>query len=266
MNHGICRASFAAVACALAFSATAQITTVKVTGGTAEGVTAANGIASFKGLPFAAPPTGERRWKKPQPPIAWQGVKHATDFGPSCMQDAAMLQFMQSPPSMSEDCLYLNVWTPAKSDRERLPVMVWIYGGGFAAGATSSPTYDGAPLAAKGVVLVSVAYRVGAFGFLAHPELSRESGKGSGNYGLQDMVAGLQWVRDNIAAARTLPADKVQAGQGPGLGGGFWPVDDGDVLPGDQYVLYSQGHFNDTPVLIGTNSDEGALFIRAGVR
>ena len=346
MNHVVCRASFAAVACALAFSATAQITTVKVTGGTAEGVTAANGIASFKGLPFAAPPTGERRWKKPQPPIAWQGVKHATDFGPSCMQDAAMLQFMQSPPSMSEDCLYLNVWTPAKSDRERLPVMVWIYGGGFAAGATSSPTYDGAPLAAKGVVLVSVAYRVGAFGFLAHPELSRESGKGSGNYGLQDMVAGLQWVRDNIAAfggdarnvtifgesaggiavsmlaaspaakglfhkaisesggsfapsrraqeggmnvptlaaaesmgqqfvtklgasniaaARTLPADKVQAGQGPGLGGGFWPVDDGDVLPGDQYVLYSQGHFNDTPVLIGTNSDEGALFIRAGV-
>jgi carboxylesterase type B len=124
----------------------------------------------------------------------------ASDFAPSCMQDAAMLQFMQSPPSMSEDCLYLNVWTPAKTARERLPVMVWIYGGGFAAGATSSPTYDGARLAAKGVVLVSVAYRVGAFGFLAHPELSRESGKGSGNYGLQDMIAGLKWVHDNIAA------------------------------------------------------------------
>ena len=345
MNHWLRRASLTAAACALCSSAAAQITNVKVTGGAVEGSTN-NSIASFKGIPFAAPPTGERRWKKPEPVIAWQGVKKASDFAPSCMQDAAMLQFMQSPPSMSEDCLYLNVWTPAKSSSERLPVMVWIYGGGFAAGATSSPTYDGTRLAAKGVVLVSVAYRVGAFGFLAHPELSRESGKGSGNYGVQDMIAGLTWVQDNIAAfggdarnvtifgesaggiavsmlaaspyakglfhkvisesggsfapsrraqeggelvptlaaaesmgqqflsklgagniaaARALAADKVQAGQGPALSGGFWPVDDGDVLPGDQYVLYSQGHFNDTPVLVGTNSDEGALFIRGGV-
>ncbi len=345
MNHWFRRACFAAAVCVSSFSAVAQVMTVEVAGGVVDGA-AANGIAAFKGIPFAAPPTGELRWKKPQPVIAWQGVKMASDFAPSCMQDAAMLQFMQSPPSMSEDCLYLNVWTPAKTARQRLPVMVWIYGGGFAAGATSSPTYDGTRLAAKGVVLVSVAYRVGAFGFLAHPELSRESGKGSGNYGLQDMIAGLEWVHDNIAAfggdarnvtifgesaggiavsmlaaspaakglfqkaisesggsfapsrraqeggenvptlavaeamgqqflaklgastlaaARALSADKIQAGQGPGLGGGFWPVDDGDVLPGDQYVLYSHGHFNDTPVLIGTNSDEGALFIRGGV-
>ena len=213
-------------------------------------------------------------------------------------------------------------------------------------GTTAAAVYDGARLTEKGVVLVSVAYRVGALGFLAHPELSRESGKGSGNYGMQDMIAGLQWVKDNIAAfggdpgnvtifgesagglavsmlagspyakglfhkvisqsggwfapsrrgmeggqqvpslavaeamgqeflgklgaasiaaARALPAEKIQEALGPGLAGGFWPVDDGDVLPGDQYVLYSQGRFNDTPVLIGTNSDEGALFIQGGV-
>src|SRR6185295_13264432 len=221
MNHWHRRArqaaaaALATAACALAFSAAAQMTTVKVTGGTAEGSTN-NGIATFKGIPFAAPPTGERRWKKPQPAVAWQGVKHATDFAPSCMQDAAMLQFMQSPPSMSEDCLYLNVWTPARTSGERLPVMVWIYGGGFAAGATSSPTYDGAPLAAKGVVLVSVAYRVGAFGFLAHPELSRESGKGSGNYGMQDMIAGLQWVKDNIAAFGGDPGNVTIFGESAG--------------------------------------------------
>jgi para-nitrobenzyl esterase len=100
---------------------------------------------------------------------------------------------------VSEDCLYLNVWTPAKKPAEKVPVIVWIYGGGFSGGSTSIPMYDGMNFAKKGVVLVSVAYRVGPFGFLAHPELSRESGKGSGNYGLEDMIAGLKWVKDNIA-------------------------------------------------------------------
>jgi para-nitrobenzyl esterase len=340
--HGIC---VGVAACAFVSAAGAEVLTAKVAGGQVEGV-AAGGISSFKGIPFAAPPVGALRWKKPQPVVAWSGVKRATAFGASCMQDAAMLQFTQAPPGVSEDCLYLNVWTPAKAAGDKLPVMVWIYGGGFAAGTTASATSDGTRLAQKGVVLVSVAYRVGAFGFLASPELSKESGKGSGNYGLQDMIAGLQWVKDNIAAfggdptnvtifgesaggiavsmlgaspaakglfakaisesggsfapsrrgdeggqnvptlavaeaagqaffgklgaaslaaARARPADEIQAGQGPGLGTGFWPVDDGDVLPGDQYVLYTQGKFNDTPVLIGSNSDEGALFVRGGV-
>src|SRR5689334_20530300 len=181
-----------------AWRADAEVLTARVTGGQVEGV-AANGIVAFKGIPFAAAPVGELRWKKPQPVVAWSGVKKAAAFGASCVQDAQMLQFVQAPPAVSEDCLYLNVWTPAKAAGDKLPVMVWIYGGGFAAGTTASRTYDGTGLAKKGVVLVSVAYRVGAFGFLAHPELSKESGKGSGNYGLQDMIAGLQWVKANIA-------------------------------------------------------------------
>jgi para-nitrobenzyl esterase len=345
MNQWLGRACFALAACAASFTAAAEVLTAKVTGGQVQGV-AVNGSVAFKGIAFAAPPVGELRWKKPQPVAAWQGVRAANAFAPSCMQDAAMLGVQQAPPGVSEDCLHLNVWTPAPSASDRLPVMVWIYGGGFAIGTTSAALYDGTRLAEKGVVLVSVAYRVGAFGFLAHPELSRESGKGSGNYGLQDMIAGLAWVRDNIAAfggdpnnvtifgesagaiavsmlaaspyakglfhkaisesggsfapsrrameggqtvpalalaeaagkrflddlgaptiaaARSLPAEQIQQAQGPGLAGGFWPVDDGDVLPGDQYVLYSEGRFNDTPVLIGSNSDEGALFVRGGV-
>ena len=173
----------AALLGALSLTATAQVTTARVSGGQVEG-TAANGVESFKGIPFAAPPVGALRWKKPQPVVAWSGVKKANAYAPACMQDPNMLKFIGAPEGASEDCLYLNVWTPAKTASERLPVMVWIYGGGFAAGSTSSATYDGTRLAQKGVVLVSVSYRVGAFGFLAHPDLSRESGKGSGNYGL----------------------------------------------------------------------------------
>src|SRR5438874_8010392 len=115
------------------------------------------------------------------------------------MQDPMFPQIFAAPPEMSEDCLYLNVWTPAKTPSDNLPVMVWIYGGGFVGGQTSVPMYDGTKLAEKGVVLVSVAYRLGVFGFLAHHELTRESGKGSGNYGLQDQIAGLRWVKANIA-------------------------------------------------------------------
>jgi para-nitrobenzyl esterase len=224
--------------------------------------------------------------------------------------------------------------------------MVWIYGGGFSAGLTDSPSYDGTAFAKQGVVLVSIAYRVGPFGFLADPALTREGRGSSGNYGLQDMIAGLEWVKQNIAqfggdpsrvtifgesaggiavsmlaaspaakglfqraisesggsfgpplkgteaganvrtladaealgkgflaklgandiaAARALPAAKIQAAMGPGLTTTFWPNFDGKVLLGDQYLLYSNGQFNDTPVLIGTNSDEGALFARPGV-
>ncbi len=205
MNHWLVRAFAAVAACVLSSVAAAQVTTAKVTGGQVQGV-AANGVVAFKGIPFAAPPVGELRWKKPQRAASWQGVRTADKFAPSCMQDPMMLQVQQAPPGTSEDCLYLNVWTAAKSASERLPVMVWIYGGGFAIGTTAAAVYDGARLTEKGVVVVSVAYRVGALGFLAHPELSRESGKGSGNYGVQDMIAGLQWVKDNIAAFGGDPA------------------------------------------------------------
>ena len=180
---------------ALAQLAVSQIQTAKVTGGEVQGVVT-EGISIFKGIPFAAPPVGDLRWKAPAPVQAWTGIKKADAFGPACMQ-AANSQGNTAP--VSEDCLYLNVWTPAKKPGEKIPVIVWIYGGGFSGGSTSIPMYDGMGFAKKGVVLVSVAYRVGPFGFLAHPELSRESGKGSGNYGLEDMIAGLKWVKENIA-------------------------------------------------------------------
>src|SRR5688572_16214948 len=215
MNVLLTRACAAVAALAFCFAAAAEVLSAKVAGGELQGV-AANGVVSFKGVPFAAPPVGELRWKKPQPVTAWQGSRAANAFAASCMQDPAMLQIQQAPPAMGEDCLYLNVWMPAKSASERLPVMVWIYGGGFAIGTTAAQLYDGAKLAEKGVVLVSVAYRVGAFGFLAHPELSRESGKGSGNYGLQDMTAGLEWVRDNIAAFGGDPRNVTIFGESAG--------------------------------------------------
>ena len=240
---------------------------------------------------------------------------------------------------MSEDCLYLNVWTPAKFTNDHLPVLVWIYGGGFGAGATSDPNYNGEKLARKGVVFVSIAYRVGPLGFLAHPELSAETTNHvSGNYGLLDQIAGLQWVKTNIAAfggdpnkvtifgesagaisvsmlcasplakglfhgaisqsggsfgpprpttfpgenlkrladaerdgeayakgagvssiaeLRKLAPDKLPAR--PGFGSS-WPIIDGWVIPDDQYKLYAAGQYNDTPILIGYNSDEGASF------
>jgi para-nitrobenzyl esterase len=176
----------------LAFS---QIQTAKVTGGEVQGVVT-EGISIFKGIPFAAPPVGDLRWKAPAPVQAWTGIKKADAFGLACMQAAGS---MGNTAPVGEDCLYLNVWTPAKRPGEKIPVIVWIYGGGFSGGSTSTPMYDGMGFAKKGVVLVSVAYRVGPFGFLAHPELSRESGKGSGDYGLEDMIAGLKWVKENIA-------------------------------------------------------------------
>ncbi|WP_020599781.1 carboxylesterase/lipase family protein [Spirosoma panaciterrae] len=171
-----------------------QPTPVKVVGGLVQG-TSEDGLTVYKGIPFAVPPVGDLRWRAPQPVANWEGVRQADKFAPGPMQGG-------NPPSgKSEDCLYLNVWTPAKSSSDRIPVLVWIYGGGFAAGATSEPTYSGEKLAKKGVVLVSIAYRVGTLGFLAHPELSAESPKHvSGNYGLLDMIAGLQWVQKNIAA------------------------------------------------------------------
>jgi para-nitrobenzyl esterase len=175
--------------------AVSQIQTAKVTGGEVQGVVT-EGISIFKGIPFAAPPVGDLRWKAPAPVEAWTGIKRADAFAPACMQAP---NSMGNTAPVSEDCLYLNVWTPAKKPGEKISVIFWIYGGGFVGGSTSIPMYDGTGFAKKGVVFVSVAYRVGPFGFLAHPELSRESGKGSGTYGIEDMIAGLKWVRANIA-------------------------------------------------------------------
>ncbi|MBN2635797.1 MAG: carboxylesterase family protein [Prolixibacteraceae bacterium] len=302
----------------------------KVEQGIVQG-TVTDGLTIYKGIPFAAPPVGDLRWKAPQPAEKWEGVKITTEFAPGPIQGG-------NPPSgKSEDCLYLNVWTPAKSADDKIPVLVWIYGGGFGAGATSEPNYDGTNLANKGVVLVSIAYRVGTLGFMAHPELSAESpNKVSGNYGLLDMIAGLEWIQKNIATfggdpnkvtifgesaggiavsmlcasplakglfhgaisqsggsfgpprpttypgenqkllsdaendglafmeaagvssiaeLRAIPADKLPAGRG-------WPIIDGYVIPDDQYNLYEAGKYNDTPILIGYNSDEGASFSR----
>ena len=179
---------------------------VKVTGGVIQGEVLED-MTVYKGIPFAAPPVGDFRWKAPQPVVAWSGVRECKEFGPNPMQG--------NGENCSEDCLYLNVWTPAKKAKEKLPVMVWIYGGGFAGGATSY--YDGALLAKKGVVVVSVAYRVGKLGFLSLPELSAEDPNGvSGNYGLLDQIAGLQWVKDNIAKFGGNPGNVTIFGESAG--------------------------------------------------
>ena len=151
-------------------------------------------LTVYKGIPFAAPPVGEWRWKAPQPAAPWDGVKQTTDYGPDPFQG-------DGSGHVSEDCLYLNIWTPAKTPDAKVPVLVWIYGGGFSFGGNANPTHNGEFLARKGVVLVTVNYRVGPLGFLAHPELSAESPHHvSGNYGLLDQIAGLKWIQQNIAA------------------------------------------------------------------
>jgi para-nitrobenzyl esterase len=176
---------------------------VRVEGGVVAGATDANsGVAVFKGIPFAAPPVGGLRWRAPEPAVKWEGVRQATKFSATCMQTPYAEGSPYRTPAQpgSEDCLYLNVWTAAKSASERRPVMVWIYGGALTRGAASLPSYDGAELARKGVVLVSFNYRLGIFGFFAHPELTAESAHhSSGNYGFLDQIAALKWVQRNIA-------------------------------------------------------------------
>ncbi|HEY4214802.1 MAG TPA: carboxylesterase family protein [Steroidobacteraceae bacterium] len=193
-------------------AALADITQARVTGGAVSG-SVENGISIFKGIPFAAPPVGDLRWKAPAPVKSWSGLRKADAFADACMQ-APHSQGNTAP--VSEDCLYLNVWTPAKSAGEKLPVIVWIHGGGFVGGSTSIGMYDGGGYARKGVVLVSLAYRLGPYGFMAHPELSRESGHGSGTYGIQDLVAGLKWVKANISALGGDPGNVTLFGHSAG--------------------------------------------------
>lgn len=188
---------------------------VRIDAGEIEGVPARDAsVTVFKGIPYAAPPVGPLRWRAPQPATPWTGVRKADHFGATCPQAQA-----DSNTQMDEDCLFLNVWTGAASSAERRPVLVWIYGGAFSMGSGSNPLYDGAGLARKGLVVVTFNYRLGALGFLATPELSRESGhNASGDYGLLDDIAVLKWVKQNIAAFGGDPNRVMIAGQSAGAG------------------------------------------------
>ena len=200
----------------------ARLDVVKIDTGSLSGVAGASGVTAYLGIPFAAPPVGDLRWRPPQPPAKWEGVRKADTFGASCMQNQAgsrlpwTEEFMTQGP-IGEDCLFLNVWTAARTPSTRLPVMFWIYGGGFNEGSSSVAVYDGTQLAQKGVIVVSVNYRVGPLGFLAHPELTKESEHhSSGNYGLLDQIAALQWVHRNIAAFGGDPSQVTIFGQSAG--------------------------------------------------
>ena len=197
---------------------------VKTKDGKVSGVTLGSGVRAFKGIPFAAPPVGDLRWKEPQPPARWEGVRKADTFGNVCVQPNAPKRVpnnvavdLADSQKQSEDCLYLNVWTSAKRADARQPVMFWIYGGAYTEGAGSSPHNDGEALAGKGVVLVTFNYRLGPFGFFSHPELTRESGRNaSGNQALMDTIAALRWVQGNIAAFGGDPNNVTIFGQSAG--------------------------------------------------
>ena len=175
---------------------------LKISNGALEGTfNQATNIRSFKGIPYALPPVGDLRWKEPQPPANWTGVHKADHFSHMPMQKRVFADMVFRADTMSEDCLYLNVWTPAKSAKEKLPVLVYFYGGGFVGGDGSESRYDGESMAQKGIVTITINYRLGIFGFFSHPELTVESPHhASGNYGLLDQTAALKWVQANIEA------------------------------------------------------------------
>jgi para-nitrobenzyl esterase len=197
---------------------------VKTSDGKVSGVTLSSGVRAFKGIPFAAPPVGSLRWKEPQPPERWKDVRKADTFGNVCVQPSQPKRVpnnvavdLPDSPKMSEDCLYLNVWTSAARADAREPVMFWIYGGAYTEGAGSSPHNDGEALARKGAVLVTFNYRLGPFGFFSHPELTKESGRNaSGNQALMDTITALKWVQSNIAAFGGDPNNVTIFGQSAG--------------------------------------------------
>jgi len=198
--------------------------TIKVEGGMISGSTNnTDDVHIFKGIPFAAPPVGDLRWKVPQPVVAWNGIKKCDAFGPSPVQNNPVPfgpwseEYLIPKTPISEDCLYLNVWTGAISAKEKRPVVLWIYGGGFVSGGTGAPVYDGEAMAEKGIIFVSANYRVGIFGFFALPDLTKESAHHtSGNYALLDQIAALKWIRKNIAAFGGDPDNITIAGQSAG--------------------------------------------------
>jgi para-nitrobenzyl esterase len=194
----------------LAFAVRAE--PVQVTGGAVEGEPI-GALTRYLGIPFAAPPVGALRWRAPQPVVPWSGVKQARSFSPACAQTAVWITLPKS-----EDCLYLNVWTPAQA-AAKLPVIVWIYGGGYYGGTAAQPLYDGANLARRGAVVVTINYRLGIWGFFAHPELAAESPDHvSGNQGIADQIAALRWVKDNIASFGGDPGRVTIMGESAGAG------------------------------------------------
>ena len=198
---------------------TALADPVKVDGGLIDGKPLANGVQGWFGVPFAAPPLRELRWRAPQPVVPWQGVFHADRFAPMCLQAlrSRTMNHYFGNEATSEGCLYLNVWAPKDTaPATKLPVIVWIYGGAFTVGSASMANYSGEALACKGVVYVAIAYRVGAMGFLAHPGLTAEGQGHSGNYGLMDQVAALEWVQRNISAFGGDPGNVTVMGQSAG--------------------------------------------------
>jgi para-nitrobenzyl esterase len=332
---------FACMVGVAGLSAQQVISHTTVAQGEIEGIVE-DGLGMFKAIPYAKPPVGNLRWKAPVPADKWEGVYKTDHYAPMPPQRPIRSSERENAV-WSEDCLYLNVITPAKSQDEALPVMVWIHGGGFVTGTYSTPV--GTHIAKKGVVFVSIAYRTGALGFLALPELSKESGKGvSGNYGLMDQILALKWIQQNIAAFGGDPNKVTIIGESAGAiavsmlcaspetkglfrgaisesGGsfcpvadsiyvnshairsmkgseafgvdfmkrmgakslkelrkmspeawiedekstgisGFWPTVDGVIIRGDQYQQYERGEYNDVNILIGTNSDEGSMFVR----
>jgi para-nitrobenzyl esterase len=320
---------------------------VRIGGGLITGSVAGE-VRVYKGIPFAAPPMGDLRWKPPQPVQPWEGVRACAEYGPWCPQPKPMIG--RELGTMKEDCLYLNVWTAAKGPGEKRPVMVWIHGGGFTTGSGAMASYDGEKLACEGAVVVTINYRLGPLGFFGHPLLSKESAKGlSGNYGFLDQVAALEWVKRNIAAfggdpgcvtifgesagsasvcrlmvsplaeglfhraiaqsggahgrnrhlrerreemdplenlgeaiarelgcekekdplgaLRAKSADEILAASNPaqglfGKGNKFGPVVDGWALPEDPGLLWEQGKHRKVPFLLGTNADEGTIFLQ----
>jgi len=317
-------------------SAQTPTATVQIESGLIAGVPD-SALTTYKSIPFAAPPVGALRWRPPERPRRWSGVRTADKFGPVCMQSGASVPGAAEEP-VSEDCLTLSIWTPSKSPDDKLPVMVWIPGGGFTQESASMPLYWGDALARRGVIVVSINYRVGVFGFLAHPELTRESpNHSSGNYGLLDQIAALVWIKANIAAFGGDPARVTIWGQSAGSlsvnllmasplarglfqgaigeSGGFFvppaatgsvekwflpgaeqqgvkfaatagapsveamrklgleqilkasdagtthPIMDGFVLPQEPFDVFTAGHQNDVPLLLGSNANEGRPLI-----
>jgi len=327
----------AALVSVLFFGATsAWCQPVRIESGLIEGERG-GAITVYKSIPYAAPPVNGLRWKAPERPLRWSGVRRADSFGPICMQSGVSVPGAAAEP-VSEDCLTLSIWTPATSGSRKLPVMVWIPGGGFKQESGSMPLYWGDALAKRGVIVVTLNYRVGVFGFLAHPDLTLESGhKTSGNYGILDQIAALGWIKRNIPAFGGDPQNVTIWGQSAGSmlvnllmssplahglfqraigqSGGFFtptaatgnsdrwtlkgaerqgvafaasagskspaelrrlpseqilkltnagttvPIIDGYIIPKEPYEVFSAGHQNDVPLLIGSNADEGRAFV-----